>query len=161
MNGKNVLKFDGVDDALNFTWNVSQPLTFFLVVKAADTNSHCIIDAGSGVTFLFIQKFFSYNYFMHAGSTNFGNGPTLDTNAHAIVMVVNGTSSILRVDGTEYTGGDTGGNGAGPWKLGGSSGSGFPWWLGDIGAFAGCTGAASSSDRAAWCNWSHAQFGTP
>ena len=112
LNGEPVYRFDGIDDELEHDdATISQPYTVFAVVKGGDTNDEEAIwsshsgTAGSDRAALDI-RYGDDEYLLFAGETVSGGTP--DTNYHIVTSVVDGSNSLVRVDGTEITSGDAG-----------------------------------------------------
>lgn len=99
-NGKNVVRFDGVDDFLqgpSFT-GVSMPYTVFIVFAGtgAANNSRCYFDLDATNVFLLKHTSLAWNYF---GGTSLNGFGSTDTNFHVMSIVFNGATSKHRLDG--------------------------------------------------------------
>lgn len=105
-NGKPVIRFDGVDDAIAaVATTLPQPMTIFLVGK---NTLGTFFDSGDvSANRLIIDKNGGSSIWRFYASTNITGG-TADTNYHVFTAVANGASSLLEVDTTQVASGNPG-----------------------------------------------------
>lgn len=154
VNGKRVVRFDGVDDWLrtsfvgNSQFSLVQPLTMFFAVRfraAYSSSARAILD-GTGSATAQVYREGSTAIRLQAG----GFGPQVETNPenwHVYTAKFNGAGSTLRVDGgSETAPGDPGPKDPDGLTLGagGTGGSCTPI---DAHAVAVVSGPVSSADR--------------
>lgn len=107
LNGKPVVRFDGVDDFLQVTTGAAhiQPMTTVLVAKLASVAAlKYLMDGGTGIN-MHVAYGGAGPWGMVAASQFTGVGPTSNTAWHILVCVFNETQSRLRVDGGAGVGG--------------------------------------------------------
>jgi len=112
INGNPVVETDGSSENMDVAWPTeSQPHTRFVAGKLVtnDTNNFQVITDGES-TGIELATADSDNWRINAGVG--ANGGNADTNAHIFSILFSGSSSILRVDGTEVISADAGGNGS-------------------------------------------------
>ena len=111
INGLQAGEYDGVDDSTWVTFSeVSQPTTIAMVVQLDATTSGSNLewfDGDSGATHLIRSRTFNGEFNIYGGNT-LNAGVSEDTNPHIFVCLFNGTSSVIRIDGTEAATGDAG-----------------------------------------------------
>lgn len=101
--------FDGIDDMIGLSsLAISQPLTIVMVAKVTANPTGTWIDGNNGGGSTFTITTASNAYSLNAGATL--SGGTYNTSAHVLTFVLNGASSIIRVDGTQVASGDAGSN---------------------------------------------------
>lgn len=113
INGVQAGAFDGVDDLLQTTFSaVSQPTTVFIVyeLRSDDTGNKTFFDGGTQLEQAFFDDTQDGGYEIYAGSRIGGGGSKSVTVDDPDVMsgLFNGSSSIMRFDGTEDATGDPG-----------------------------------------------------
>lgn len=105
LNGKAVVRFDGVNDLLACTYGatLTQPTTVMLVAKSAVNEEAYLFDGSTSSNrhaVFFAPTTFRWSYY--AGTTvNSSTGS--DTSFHVIAAIFNGTGSTLRIDGVEVS----------------------------------------------------------
>ena len=109
LNGLGGIRFDGSNDFLSRSFSLSQPLTYFMVVKYVTVvaNSACFFgytNVGNRPRLYNLGG--SYYAYAGAGIT----GGTVDTNPHYMQVEFNGTSGVVREDGSTVASGDIGTN---------------------------------------------------
>ena len=131
INGNPSVRFDGVDDFLDVAFStITQPFTVFIVFDAAaDSTLSRILFRESGDTFA-LSSDASNNIGLFAGDSITGGSvgsPTI------VSGLPNGTSSVLRQDGTQVASGDARTNGLNGLTVGSDSGGSGNFLDGDIG----------------------------
>lgn len=110
LNGRPCLRSDGVDDRLvSSGWSLSQPNTVFLVGRYdVLTANQSIIDgtASPGRHLAFITG--SPPHYAFVAGSSMVSTTDADANPHIHTVVVNGATSLYRVDGTQITTGNPG-----------------------------------------------------
>ena len=106
--------------------NTAAPLTLYVVQKAADTNNHAHLSEGTNTNSLLVWTAPQWNV-AQGGSIS---GGVFDLNAHTETVVINGASSLIRVDGTQVASGTTGTAG-----IGGGGGILIGDWAGSLGSY--------------------------
>jgi len=110
VNNNPIVRFDGVDDFLDVSFSIiSQPVNIYLAFKMQSlTSRDDVLDSNNTNTqFLFGPR--STNYTLFAGSFISGGSP--DTNFHIASWLGDGSSSTIRIDGTQVASGNPGSNG--------------------------------------------------
>lgn len=132
-NGLPIVRFDGTDDDMAATIaSLSQPITVFAVVKASNGR---YVGANSGAVRVGAQP--APNVF--AGSTLTG-GASLATGFFVVTTLINGASSLIRVDRTQVATGAAGAGNMGTALSIGQDGAGAAFFAGDLGEVAICAG---------------------
>ena len=108
INGKPVVRYDGIDDLLDVTTlAINQPDTIFIAVDLdVVTGGHHFFDTSGGAR----QLINGAGWGMYAGTPLDGVGAP-DTNPYILSAVFNGVSSALYANGTLKVSGDAGANG--------------------------------------------------
>ncbi len=111
VNGKPILRSDGVDDFLQLAFTLAQPFTLFGAVKRADAGNHYIVNGAGGTSrgILYYQGGF---FTVFAGTALLS---TLATNTawHVLRGVYNGASSAAAYDQAAAVTGNAGALAAG------------------------------------------------
>lgn len=110
INGLNCLTYDGTSDSLRSTSasiTQTQPMTWVAVVKFSDVSSQHGLWVNQAGTVAGITAG-SGSWRMAAGGSYFKGTP--DTSLHCIVGVINGASSLMRIDGVALATQDAGSN---------------------------------------------------
>lgn len=154
LNSLPILRFDGSDDqivgATGTFAAANQPLTYFIVLKKADTTNKVPMSGGTGA--------FLFNWSGSTGDAYAGTSLTFTctiTNWNIIGVVFNGASSIVRCNGAETTG--NAGSGAFGATVTVGSYPGFPW-NGDIAEVIIYDSALGSTDRASVDDYLNAKY---
>lgn len=119
------VRFDGVNDWMDATLGITQPVTIALVARHATVSAgvaNFLISRGASST--------TFNLATDAANTKWqwlGNGATLagpaktpDTAFHVFVITLNGATSAINIDGAEVTG-NAGLDGTATFRIGASS----------------------------------------
>lgn len=117
INGKPVVRFDGVDDLLTHTFgsSLSQANTIFVVGNINGAGPEYFIDGLDGSNRHIIYRS-GGNWFIFSGANV--SGGTSDANKHIFTAVFNGASSSLRVDGASVLSGNAGAHSVGGLTIG-------------------------------------------
>jgi hypothetical protein len=111
INGVQAILFDGVDDSMDvdFSSAITQPFEIFTVSDPTDDGTQQNVFDGFANTVISRRLFDSNDTYRHnAGANIDGGSPT--GGPEILSSVFNGTSSLLRGDGTEILSGDAGAN---------------------------------------------------
>lgn len=108
--GKNVLVFDGSNDKLQTSGNITlaQPLQYLLAIKPATTGAGNIVSYTSVTGNPSFFNSGSGALTIYAGTSLSTPGSTIDTAAHQVTVTVNGASSGVRLDGVSKSSGNAG-----------------------------------------------------
>ena len=103
-NVRKVVRFDGVNDRMDATLPVSAPCTLAIVGRFATAapNQYLLTGGLSGGSFNLYQGS-NGNFAFSAGKTLSSTKPN-DNNNHVFMMVSDGASSVLNIDGQEWSG---------------------------------------------------------
>lgn len=155
-NGLSVARFVGASSqklsmAVGGWSTLTQPLTIAWVGKATTTAATQIFIDSTDVNrcaFFLNSTGPAWTAFA-TSSQNFTGAPPANTSFHSFILVFNGASTTLTLDGTIYTvAANSGGNAAGPPLLGVAQGGATFFLTGDIGEALWCSGAMPAADRA-------------
>lgn len=144
VNGLNAMTFDGTDDFISSSANLTlaQPLQYFVVVKATVVTTGQIVaySTGTGSPSLFLNGAGVMNCF--AGSSINSSTTLLTTATSVITLTVKGASSGFRLNGVATAGGGTSGSVAYagvPFGLGKNLSGGVAYFNGIICEVIACT----------------------
>jgi hypothetical protein len=160
LNGRPVMRFDGVDDVLSASFTLAQPLSVAAVVKSTTTSGqHHVIDGGTGTRAVVYQKL--GEWYLYAGAET-DSGIAVDTtNPHVLFFSFDNTSRPEYVDGVAGSSVNPGSGGyVSPVNLG-SDGSGFNFWSGDIAEVLVYNTALSTGNRTTVQTYLKTKWGTP
>jgi hypothetical protein len=146
LNGKPVLRFDGVDDRLAASFTaLAQPNTIFVVGSyASSANAYFVDGTASGTR----NAVFTQPLQIFAGLAQITSGVFSPFAAAAVTAVFNGSASALYKNGVSVAAGNPGTNGLGGISIG-SRWIGTDGFLpGDIAEILVYAGAMGSDDRA-------------
>lgn len=103
LNGKPVIRFDGVDDGLlvDAALNVGRPSTVFIVYRVLETNTGRLIQSASGSNWLLGTHFNNHGY--HADAWVKSDAPIEANRSYVSVAVQNSTSSRYYLNGEDLT----------------------------------------------------------
>lgn len=163
LNGKPVVRFDGVDDFLTVTFTQSQPIHAFVVTqfRTARTGNNTIMDGG-GDGWARIYWFSSTQVGLYATANQQPNLTVAMLNTfHVLSALFNGASSELRADGGTAVVGDPGTTAPGGLTLGGRGGLGLEPGAVDIAACIAYSGILSTTNRQAVESYLKGKYGTP
>jgi len=135
INGNPAVRHDGTDDYLNVGWSsIPQPFHVFIVASkqtAGNTSSENLIDGGTNDEHLLRSENDGPFWNMFAGSDLDDNSD--DTNNNIFAALFNGSSSTLRINGTQVANGNAGGNSSTGLTTGARNGGGAGFGDFDIG----------------------------
>ena len=108
INGHAAMDFDGVDDNLAGTYTMAQPFTVGVVVQLDNPDAvQRVFSFTTGLRYAGTAATGSGTWYLNA-ATILESSATPDTNPHAVVYIVNGTTSSIRLDGVQVAAGAAG-----------------------------------------------------
>lgn len=163
INGKPVVRFDGVDDSiLNATFAVSQPCTWFVVVKTTGGHgvNRFILDAVGAATdrqcLIYFPSTTKWNLY---ANLFFEESGTTGATFKSIQAVFNGASSQIVVGGTTTTGNPGSSNLANGYRIGNAYGGTAFHFGGDIAEMGCYNSVLSGANLSALQSYLNAKYG--
>ncbi len=168
INGKPVVRFDGLDDFLALTWaggDLAQPTTVFAVVKdsvPASTTSYRIFCDGGGDS-LKRQTLYSVyptdqHFWGYYSGSVINSTTAVDTSAHIVGAIFSGASSVLYLDGASISTGNPGTQASDGVHLGLDQTGVANIWQGDLAEVIICDSALSAGNQALMNTYLNARF---
>lgn len=163
LNGHAILRFVATNATLLNTADlgVSQPLTICVVIKCSSATivtQQAPLTGASSFSGLFLTT--SSKWAMYGGSSAI-EGSAIDTNAHLLIIILNGASSVMYLDGASNATGSPGVSGIAAFGIGGLVNIASQSFDGDLGEVAVYSGAFTGGNIASWTSYSQSKYSTP